>query len=515
MSSVSVNAQISEGGQPYSFQHKEQLDPLYEINILEEVNNQEWLEKTTSGDPHKALQFAVPQAVNFNLNNSGQWEVLPNGDRLWRLQILSEGAKSLNLTFDQFHLPKDAKLFIYNPDNKEYIGAFTEKNNKKHLQLGTTPVRGDKVVVEYFEPAVASGHGLVSIRTVAHDFRGVFSMTKAFGSSGSCNNNVVCPESAGWENQIKSVCMITLADGTRWCSGSMIGNTTLDDTPYFLTADHCLTGSEATWVFYFNYECPQCSPSQDGNLSQSVSGSTVRANNAASDFALLELDNVPPASYGAWYSGWDNTGDTPTEQVGIHHPSGDVKKISWDNDPAQNSGNYWRVLDWDDGTTEGGSSGSPLYDQNQRIVGQLYGGWAACGNDEWDEYGKISTSWSGSSSSNRLEDWLDPNAAGGTATEIMDGYDPYALSINDPVELDFEFYPNPSDQNVVILTGSENYSELVLTNMLGQPVLLMPIENNQSKINVNVSSLTEGIYLLSLKTEGQIVTKKLSIYHSK
>ena len=41
--------------------------------------------------------------------------------------------------------------------------------------------------------------------------------------------------------------------------------------------------------------------------------------------------------------------------VGIHHPSGDIKKISFDYNNASNSGNYWDVNNWEDGTTEPGS----------------------------------------------------------------------------------------------------------------------------------------------------------------
>ena len=69
-------------------------------------------------------------------------------------------------------------------------------------------------------------------------------------------------------------------------------------------------------------------------------------------------------------------------------------------------------VSWDDGITEVGSSGSPLFDQNGRIIGQLWGGDSRCNGLSQvgsSYYGALSESWSRSSSSDsRLQDWLDP-----------------------------------------------------------------------------------------------------------
>jgi hypothetical protein len=88
----------------------------------------------------------------------------------------------------------------------------------------------------------------------------------------------------------------------------------------------------------------------------------------------------------------------------------------------------WTVR-WDRSTTtEGGSSGSPLFDQNHRIIGQLWGGGASCNNlNSPDYYGRISKSWepSGSNTTNQLKHWLDPNTLG---AGFVDGYDPSGAS---------------------------------------------------------------------------------------
>jgi hypothetical protein len=141
--------------------------------------------------------------------------------------------------------------------------------------------------------------------------------------------------------------------------------------------------------------------------------------------------NTVPIAYSPYFSGWDNSGNTPTSGIGIHHPAGDIKKISFENNPLISTtfgscppNSHWGVTTWDSGVTEGGSSGSPLYDQNHRIIGQLHGGASACGASSLsDEYGKFSVSWepAGSTSATQLKYWLDPANSG---VQFIDGYDP-------------------------------------------------------------------------------------------
>jgi hypothetical protein len=207
-----------------------------------------------------------------------------------------------------------------------------------------------------------------------------------------------------------------------------LNNTQNDGTPYFLTANHCLGGNVGNWVFYFNHESTNCNGST-GPTNQSISGAEVVASSSSSDFALLLLDDTPPASFNAQYAGWDATdAETVENACCIHHPSGDVKKISFEEDAPyhdfQSGAQVWWVDNWELAVTEGGSSGSPLFDQNHRIIGQLYGGASACngsnGNGLFDYYGRFGVAWdTGSSASSRLRDWLDPE---NTGTLIMNGY---------------------------------------------------------------------------------------------
>jgi hypothetical protein len=158
----------------------------------------------------------------------------------------------------------------------------------------------------------------------------------------------------------------------------------------------------------------------------------LRANWSGSDFTLTELNSAPDPLWGIYYNGWDNSGAAVSSAVGIHHPRGDIKKISIENDPLISSAwggtpanSHWRNPNWDFGVTEGGSSGSPLFDQNHRTIGQLHGGASACGNSAtnmWDDYGKFSFSWTGNNTdATRLSNWLDPAGTGATS---IDGVDP-------------------------------------------------------------------------------------------
>ncbi len=387
------------------------------------------------------FRFGKEIKVDYDLNNSGKWEVLPNGDRVWRLKIISEGAITINLIYDWFWLPEGAEFFVYNEDHSKVLGAYTSRNNKETGEFATMPVPGEATILEYFEPKNVTENGIISLKYVIHGYKDIFGYLddaiNDFNGSGSCNNNVICPEGDEWRNEIRSVAMILLGSGTRLCSGSLVNNVRQDLTQYFLTANHCLIGSVGSWIFMFNYESPTCeNPTVEPSTDYTVQGAELMANNGDSDFALLKITEQIPDSFYVHFAGWSAEDVPSTQSVGIHHPDGDVKKISFDFDPNSSSDydpspylpdSHWEITNWDDGTTEPGSSGSPLFDQNHHIVGQLHGGWASCESITQDYYGKFAMSWDrGTTPSTRLKDWLDPD---NTGIKVLDGWDP---SLGDP-----------------------------------------------------------------------------------
>ena len=405
----------------------------------------------------RRYRFAEAIPVTLNTNNSGKWQQQGNHD-IWRLIIHSPGATSLNLGFKSYHMPEGGELSIHQPNKKSPYRSFTHSDNEAHGELWTPLLHGDKIIINVTLPIGMRNQLALQLSSINHGFRSVISRNflkhgsgKIGGNtSGLCNIDAVCRsgdpnvnETLGpildlYQDQIRSVAAYTI-NGIDTCSGALINNTSNNKTPYFLTADHCGIDSnnDSSAVFYFNFQNSYCrAPSSvdsagigDGNLSQFSTGSIFRAANASSDFCLVELDDPIPSSYDVFYAGWNRNNVSPTMAVGIHHPAVAEKRISVDVDSLSQNGNYWLVNDWDFGTTEGGSSGSPLFDSNQRIVGQLYGGRAACGNDLEDEYGKISSSWSSNNSSSRLSDWLDPANLGNTTLDGI-SHSP-ALTIKD------------------------------------------------------------------------------------
>ncbi|MFH2143645.1 MAG: T9SS type A sorting domain-containing protein [Bacteroidota bacterium] len=433
---LSAYSQISSGGTPPSiiYELKSEIIPIvmpaFDVQAMIEEDNINIITKAT---PYR---FAKSFPIDISAANNGQWTILPNGDKIWRVALKSTGAFSLNFIFDHFYIPEKASFFVYNVDKSYILGAFTSFNNSESKVLAVSPVPGDHIIIEYYEPYNVEFSGEFHINQISHDYRGIFRSNKdgSYGQSGSCNVDINCPEGSAWQTDKHAVCRIIM-NGAYLCSGALINNTNNNGTPYFLTAHHCTGEPYNTWVFYFNYESPSCN-GPDGSIAQTISGSTLRATTAATDvqnldFCLVEMSSTPPASYSPYYAGWNKSSSAASSATGIHHPSGDVKKISKENDALitgdYNSGQYgdnahWRIAEWDLGTTEGGSSGSPLFDQNHHIVGDLTGGQAACGNSVNDYYAKLTLSWDYySTSSKQLKYWLDPASSNVTT---LDGYDP-------------------------------------------------------------------------------------------
>jgi lysyl endopeptidase len=428
-------SQIMQGGTPLSFEMGEKSISLnVPMIVMPEIDIEALRAEDAILDNHKDIpwRFGENIEVDIDLKTSGLMEEVPGG-KLWRTAIVSSGAVSINFLFDNFQIPHGASLFIFNEEKTDVIGAFTDINNRDDRMFATVPIRGSHIILEYFEPDKAQFSGELHISRVTHGYRGPHDYAKAFGNSGSCNVNVVCPASAGMENQIRSSAML-VTGGNGFCSGALINNTSNDGTPYFLSADHCYT-TPGSVVYWFNWQSATCANPGTSPSYQSISGATNRARYATSDVWLVELSSTPPAGYNVYFSGWNRTMDNNIAGKiwGIHHPSGDIKKISWSTlgastttylqNPVPGNGSHWRVTQWSDGTTtEGGSSGSPLYDPDGRIIGQLHGGYASCSSMTSDWYGKLGVSWTGGgTNATRLSNWLDPTSTGVT---VLDGYDP-------------------------------------------------------------------------------------------
>jgi hypothetical protein len=428
--SPSINAQISHGGSPINWGDAT-YQPTFEMQAMPDVDLAALAIEDAVTDQHKEApwRFGIEQEVAFNLENSGTW-TFEDGMHVWRLGFNCPNALNVSFMLSKFILPKEAELYVYNAQRTAFLGSFTLENNKDWEGLSLGVLDGSSMILEYHESPASHGMGEIEVNQVIHGYRSLLNHQDAvlaemadrlgpFGNSGACNINVNCPEGADWQTEKRSVALI-VNGGSAWCTGALVNNTANDGTPYFLTANHCL-GSPNTWVYYFNHESSSCSGST-GPTNQSVSGGSLLVSNGGSDFALIELSSSPPSSYNVEYAGWDNSGVVPSSAVGIHHPSGDLKKICFENNSPYHSSTggaqVWWINQWELGVTEPGSSGSPLFDNNHRIIGQLYGGAAACSgsvnNGAYDFYGRFNVSWGLGASQ-----YLDPL---NTGVSTLDSY---------------------------------------------------------------------------------------------
>lgn len=384
-------------------------------------------------------RFGYGFEVDYTLDD-GVWERQESG-RLWSLTFKSNGALSLNFIFSDFSLPDGAYVNIINSEESIVYGPVTSDNIPKDGLFLTDLIEDSIATIYLYEPEEHTGESSLSITKVVHRYRNLYTINDGYGnanSSASCNIPIESyfPE---YQEEANAVALILLGDGTSLCCGSLVMSTDLLFKPYMLTAFHCInteldqnyepsdmiiSSSEASnvnhWLIKFGYR-------QQSTYSITFNGAIFRAGWFDSDFALVELyEDVKQFAHITWL-GWDRTGNTPSSGVGIHHPHGDYMKISIDEDPSQEDlypsqrfpshvTSHW-LEHWEEGIMQGGSSGSPLLNESNRVVGQLHGvhfegnhsPYTAPCLINYNSYGKFSTSWTGGGTNDtRLSNWLDP-----------------------------------------------------------------------------------------------------------
>nr|WP_319570788.1 T9SS type A sorting domain-containing protein [uncultured Draconibacterium sp.] len=425
----SVSAQLSEGGFPLQVVTLKSTEKAFvKMPVLKQsVVEAAMVANKTSDAQLKALTFAHAFNVDFSPSNSGVWYSTNAGFNVWRLTIFSRNAYSLNLIFDDFELNNKGRLFIYNEDNNQYLGAFTSRNNKPSHKFAVAPVAGDRITVQYEVPEEEGTPDDFTITRVNHDFMGILKSDRRPISgkpAGECNIDVNCEIGDRW-SEVKNAVVRLIVDGRDVCTGTLINNTAEDKKPYVLSASHCYRKWEyaETTVYTFNYESPYCAP-LDGDPIHTLSGAIMKAHYDSLDFALVELDDLPPPDFRPYYAGWDRSSVLPDSSVTIHHPLGNIKKISIDYDVPEyatfssssiknpTNGSF-NILRWDEGVTEVGSSGAALFNMKKQVIATLSGGAAYCGSPVDDYFARFAMQWDFSSDTTKqLKHWLDPLETG-------------------------------------------------------------------------------------------------------
>jgi lysyl endopeptidase len=447
-------AMARQGAAPYSIGlAAKNSAPVAEVSLpaieSEALRKADDARLQNTGQMHdKRLAIARSNKVAFNPATSGQWQTLADGSLTWRLRIHVPGATDLHLGFESGKLSPGASLWVIGA-NDYYEGPYTEDDA---MPLWIPMVPGDSATVEIRLPAgSAVGPNLPRLSDVGGGFRNLFNPTPRIGqpgASGACNINVVCPLGQPYSAEERALAYYEFRadeDGLTYiCTATLLNDVPADRKNYVLTAAHCMSSQTetATMRLYWNYRSADCVITTGWSFSQNQTGASLRATRADADFTLVELNSAPNPAWNLFHAGWDADGVAPSSSIGLHHPKGDVAKV--DNSPTAprstyncigtgnvNVSTHWSTGPYDQGTTEGGSSGSGLWipasdasGRGKRLIGTLSGGSAACfgtvPDNGIDCYGKFSSAWDGPSASSRLRDWLDPAATGTTTIAGVD-----------------------------------------------------------------------------------------------
>lgn len=454
-STLFATAQISFGGEPASFSQPTNSLRSMGANKVIEVRpdfNPDDIKGVQVWDSQqvrvKPLLIGRTIATDINFARDAERVTLNDGTIVYRLTIDAKNAKANVLYYDDFFIPQNGgELYIYTPDRKKVLGKYTYETHPTHGTFATEPLPGTTAVLEY-RPALNSQEmPSILISSVGHIFTKATATVDPGEDHGSddCSVNINCQEGAEWQEQKAGVVQMLMRQGRylSLCSGDLLNNTNEDFTPYIISAAHCesLSTTRKTsesdldqWIFTFHYEKLGCS---SGSFALGRAKTMVGCDLMAflpikgqSDGLLLKLDQMIPDSYRVYYNGWDRSDAIPNSGVGIHHPAGDAKKLSVYNGNV--TINTWRTQDaiggpdahfffhFTKGETEGGSSGSSLWNEDKLVVGTLTGGGGRCQSGT-NFYGRLQYHWDkykkNGDATTQMASFLDPKN-NGQATKL-------------------------------------------------------------------------------------------------
>ncbi len=408
--------------------------------------------------PGAPLQVGIGRTVmelrsGADLARRLAWETIAGGHRVAAISVTSEGAAALRLGLRINALPIDTVLRFYAPGE---AGIFSVTNDEMRASLArnleddgqvfdtrtywSPVVEGDTIVLEIDIPAAASPAEVeIASPAVSHLVASPatnFAMPKA---ASSCNLDVMCYQDTWGPESNSEARIIFTRDGASYvCSGTLIADQDPSSLiPFFLTANHCISAQTdaSTIQSYWFYRSSACDSGVRGPSKTLAGGATLLYASDRTDTSFLRLNNPPPA--GAVYAGWI-VGATPplgAQATGIHHPTGDLQKISFGNFSAyytcasSGDGTFscnrstaststFFGVQWRSGITESGSSGSGLFlDDGQYLVGQLYGGSGNCTTSGTDYYGRLDVAYNAA-----LSRWLGTTSTGTNTLGPQENY---------------------------------------------------------------------------------------------
>jgi lysyl endopeptidase len=343
------------------------------------------------------------EVANFDAGNLA-WQPVPGG-WLASVEVVVPDAAAVRVAVPVDGLPEGAWLRFGGDVAGQASGADIEEMRAATDALGrfwTATTSGGRQHLLWFVPGDAdiTTVPVPRVAGVAHllvDPHEPDVVAKALGASGSCNIDVVCrtgPLGNLFVQAKNSVAHMVFQDGgTYVCTGTLLNDTdNATQRKWFYSARHCIASQSVanTLETYWFYETPTCNVNNAGQNIRVTGGADLRYATADTDALLLELRGTLPN--GVTFAGWDsNALQANAEVTAIHHPAGDIKKVSFGRYLREQANvnlggstitSSWRVT-WNEGTTEGGSSGSGLFTRDSNsyyLRGGLIGGAASCGN---------------------------------------------------------------------------------------------------------------------------------------
>lgn len=385
------------------------------------------------------LRIAKKQDANLNLLQVGR-TIETDGERVTYYELRAPGAAAIGADFDQLRLAEGTRIFLYDAARTTLVGPITNTENTDNNHYLSDRVPGDRLIVEIHE-SLREPASVINLSGIINEYNPM-GPRGPLRATAPCHNDLSC--APDYQYEADGVAMIVMSDGVGnffLCSGSMLNDARQSFRSYFLTAFHCIdfnsdltintneAASTPSWSFYFKYQSPTCSPTQDDNIFVTINGATFRSASPNTDMCLLELNRQMPQNQTITFNGWDRrtTNYTPGS-FGIHHPRGSVKKISFATNTVYSAWNgtfpdSYYSMNLTSGSMEGGSSGSPLFNADRRIIGQLIGGSGTCPSSSVRSlYGRFDLSWFGNNTADtRLSNWLD---MAGTGATIMNAATP-------------------------------------------------------------------------------------------
>ena len=385
-----------------------------------------------------------------------QWKDAASGGKMAAISFSAKGAYGVRLGVLVDQLPGSALLRVYAQSAvvKPYqvagqeILQMIERNQaagdrSEATRTWWTPDTGEGEATLEVElpPGVPVSALRISVPQLSHIFENLSLPSedevaavqrldaKDIGDADLCNLDATCYNDGASERNAVARMVFVKGASSFLCTGTLLNDANSSGTPYFLSANHCISEQTVASTLQTNwfFRSSSCnSGSLQSSTIRKVGGARLLYASADTDISFMQLNDAPPA--GALFAGWDvSTISAGSSIIGLHHPRGDLLKLSMGTVVGQSScatisatqfscsgttGNFYRVT-WSQGTTEGGSSGSAIF-RAGRVTGTLFGGAAVCTNrSSSDYYGRLDVAYNAA-----LKNWLAPGAASAARTAV-------------------------------------------------------------------------------------------------